>query len=682
MRLATARKLSAHAAVGFAFASISAEGDVPVPLVALFAAVLIGSYFADGRIGRGRGALLTALTGAAFAVLAALWLTGAMDLVVSASLFAAALAANRLLSRQSAADDGLLYLSALLMLAGGAALSADLLYGVFFACYSASATTALTLSHLSRVVEEARTPRQVADSLVSGRLLAGLTGLSIAALGGAIVIFFAFPRFTSGAFIRLPKPAQGASVGFSEQLRLDVHGVLKTDPRPVMRFTVRPDPGQEHAGLLWKGKTFDFYDGTGWQSNAPRREPRRYLDFSEQAEGDTRFRVEVLGTAGTNAVFLTGRMVRIDSPRYLRRGLRRPMLFFVADALGDVRVRPEAPEGFKYELRARAPLGPEKLRGRGDEYREGIERLFLQLPEGLDPRIAELARRLTAGLEDPYDKALAIERELSRFRYTTELPAPAADPLAHFLFERRAGHCEFFSTAMAVLLRAAGVPTRNVTGFYGGIRDAGGSYVVRAGDAHSWTEVFFPEVGFVPFDATPPEGRLADTSSLLSRLIDFYERASGPWRNFVVDLNFWDQVRAVRSVARALSSGLARFQGRTGAGATGLFNYLGAAIALALALAAAKRLWRLPAGAARRARWKSDRHAARVYRVLLRRLAARGFTKARSQTARELARAVADSGAPFAPAVELVTERYLAARFGGRPLGVDEARRLRQLLRF
>jgi transglutaminase-like putative cysteine protease len=682
VRLATARKLSAHAAVGFAFASISAEGDVPLPLVAIFAAVLIGSYFADGRLGRGRGALLTALTGVALAVLAALWLTGALDLVVSASLFAAALAANRLLSRQSAADDGLLHLSALLMLAGGAALSADLLYGVFFACFSASATTALTLSHLSRAVEEARTPRQVADSLVSGRLLAGLTALSVAALGGAIVIFFAFPRFTSGAFIRLPKPAQGATVGFSEELRLDVHGVLKSDPRPVMRFRVNPDPGREHAELLWKGKTFDFFDGTGWQSNAPRSEPRLYLNFSEVAEDDTRFTVEVLGTAGTNAVFQTGRMVRVDSPRYLRRGPRRPMLFFVADALGDVRVRPEAPEGLAYYLRARAPAGPEELRGRGTEYPEGVGRLFLQLPVGLDPRIAELARRLTAGIEDPYDKALAVERELRGYRYTTTLPGPTGDPLAHFLFERKAGHCEFFSTAMAVLLRAAGVPTRNVTGFFGGIRDEDGTYVVRAGDAHSWTEVFFPGVGFVPFDATPPEGRLADTSSWLSSIIAFYERASGPWRNFVVDLSFWDQVRAIRSAFRAVSSGLSRFQGRTGAGAAGLFNYLGAAIALALALAAAKMLWRRPAEAERRAQWKSDKHAARLYRVLLRRLAARGFSKARSQTARELARAVADSGAPFAPVVEIVTERYLAARFGGRPLAADDARRLRRLLRF
>ena len=92
------------------------------------------------------------------------------------------------------------------------------------------------------------------------------------------------------------------------------------------------------------------------------------------------------------------------------------------------------------------------------------------------------------------------------FRYTLKLTGtPGRDPLAHFLFETRAGHCEYFASAMAVMLRAIGIPSREVNGFLPGeYNDLGGDYIVRASDAHSWVEAYFPGSGWITFDPTPP----------------------------------------------------------------------------------------------------------------------------------------------------------------------------------
>ena len=92
---------------------------------------------------------------------------------------------------------------------------------------------------------------------------------------------------------------------------------------------------------------------------------------------------------------------------------------------------------------------------------------YLGLPEGVDGRIPRLAEQITASADNPYDKALALETYLlTRFAYTLQLPRTVPhDPLANFLFERKQGHCEYFASSMAVMLRTLGIPSRVVNGF-------------------------------------------------------------------------------------------------------------------------------------------------------------------------------------------------------------------------
>jgi hypothetical protein len=123
-----------------------------------------------------------------------------------------------------------------------------------------------------------------------------------------------------------------------------------------------------------------------------------------------------------------------------------------------------------------------------------------------DSRVVALARRLSAGARTEWDIVARVERYLldgRRFRYTTHVPNPGPQPLVDFLFRDRAGYCQQFAGAAALLLRIDGVPTRVVSGFATGVQTGAARYTVRDLDAHEWIEVYFPGYGWVPFNPTP-----------------------------------------------------------------------------------------------------------------------------------------------------------------------------------
>lgn len=156
-----------------------------------------------------------------------------------------------------------------------------------------------------------------------------------------------------------------------------------------------------------------------------------------------------------------------------------------------------------------------------------VER-YLQLPEDLDERIAELAEEQTANLETPFEIGLALEAwfRSSDFRYTTDIePGHGATDLAEWLLEpdspfHRAGYCENFATSMAVMARTLGVPSRVVLGFTPGeaVGEAQGDegeqvVVVRDRNAHAWVELWIPSQGWVRFDPTPRSDRINPTTN-------------------------------------------------------------------------------------------------------------------------------------------------------------------------
>ncbi len=130
---------------------------------------------------------------------------------------------------------------------------------------------------------------------------------------------------------------------------------------------------------------------------------------------------------------------------------------------------------------------------------------YSNLPEGSNPRAAELARSLRGSVDS---NAEFIDAVLERFNredyfYTLEPPPLGSDPVDRFLFETRRGFCEHYASAFAVLMRSVGIPTRIVLGYQGGeINPLGGHLIVRQSDAHAWTEVWLRDEGWLRVDPT------------------------------------------------------------------------------------------------------------------------------------------------------------------------------------
>ncbi|MHB8577500.1 MAG: transglutaminase domain-containing protein [Dehalococcoidia bacterium] len=153
---------------------------------------------------------------------------------------------------------------------------------------------------------------------------------------------------------------------------------------------------------------------------------------------------------------------------------------------------------------------------------------YLQVPASLPDRVRELAAQLTVGATTDYDRALAVQRYLRAMPYDESIaaPLPGEDGVDYLLFVARRGYCDYFASAMAMLLRTIHVPTRIVVGYVMHDMDRNGLFQVRERDAHAWTEVFFPGFGWQRFDATP--GGAASFAPNAARLADAVSAASNP----------------------------------------------------------------------------------------------------------------------------------------------------------
>jgi hypothetical protein len=348
----------------------------------------------------------------------------------------------------------------------------------------------------------------------------------------------------------------------------------------------------------------------------------------------------------------------------------QPHLF--QDNAGDLFYQPVDIGDLHYIVRADADEPPAALlRGRGQKYPNWVA-ADREVP-GLDPRLVALAQQLGGG-KDPFDAVVAIEAYLStRLGYTRELPGEVVDPIADFLFARKKGHCELFSSTMVLMLRSLGIPARNVTGYYGGQLTGAGYYAVRAGDAHSWVEVFFPGVGFVQFDPTPAGERGSQLDTLWSRAVLLWDMVQQRWRAFIVDYDLLSQQQAVQRIGALMSEAGKRLSGKAGA-APRLRVALLFALALLLAtlLALAVRRVRFARTSVRGPRrLEADRkRALQLWRRARAQLRNAGIELQPATTAHEAARLAQ------VPAAEELATAYLAARWGGAELPAERARTL------
>lgn len=615
-----------------------------------------------------------------------------LDVVIE---FAAALQIIRLATRKGAAHDQQVIVLALLHLISGTVLGGGLGYGLCFIGVLIVAPGALVLSHLRREVEgnyrqgaRDRTglpvdvPRILRSRRVVGRTFLGVTCLlSIPIFVFTALLFVLFPR-VGLSLLLLNRGHTGRMIGFSGRVDLGEVGVLRSDPTLVMRVEVpnQPEPPPSRLPLHLRGTALDTYDGRAWtQSETWKRVVETEAGIVPLDEHwpdsalDPVMRID-LEPIDPPVMFLPPQASGLRLRSRATVGPDQQTTAFRAPE-GELRYQPIDDRGIKYEVF----LSPKRLPAfrklaAADRWR------YLVVPKDMPERIRELAATWTRDQKTPLDRARAIEQHL-RTEYRYDLASPSGkdpQPLDHFLFESKRGHCEFYSTAMAVMLRTVDVPTRNVTGFVGGSYNRFGKfYAVRQGDAHSWVEAYIDEMGWLTFDPTPPSDAApkSEIVGLWAYLRDIIEATSQRWDRHVVSYDLSQQV----SLFNSLTSRYRRGGSATTNGPRNKKGLIALAAVVAAGGAAAYWLRRKKHKLEAAAKTTDPRKvsallATALYEALDSAMGVRGVPRSPSVPPLKHAQSLVALSHPIAEEVLDLTQTYLEVRFGGRELTEDEHR--------
>lgn len=295
-------------------------------------------------------------------------------------------------------------------------------------------------------------------------------------------------------------------------------------------FGAVTEMGDMPPRLYMRRGTFVHYDGRGWNNSGQQREDAIEANRDWRSEEDWPGRVA-----------LTQR-VRLTSPTAVLPAAGEPAMFRTEYELerrgGDDLVSVWSGTGpvDRYEVVSFVPaMATESLRALPAWGEEGAELPpdmipHLRVPETVTLRTRNLAERLADGQSGPFQIAESIEAHLRSIEYNLEVPGPppGAEVADFFLFDLRQGYCDYYTTAFAVLARLNGLPTRFATGHIGGYWDLeAGEWTITEAEAHSWPEVYFPEIGWVPFEPTAGRPTLQRQAALRAAPDSFTRQPEG-----------------------------------------------------------------------------------------------------------------------------------------------------------
>jgi len=599
----------------------------------------------------------------------------------------------RLFSARRDRDYYFLTVISFLMVLAASVLTVESSFLLAFGLFLLAAVATFILMEMRRSAKTAAVQANAANQELAcrrmGLSVAGLSpALVILILLGAAAIFFLLPRVSSG-YLSAYAPGTDIATGFSDEVQLGRIGQIQQSSSLVMRIKIDGDP-QGAFDLKWRGVSLNAFDGKTWSNPHARHllshPPQGHFVFAQP------------GWAGA------GSWLEKTSRRVHYRVLMEPLstnVFFLAPTPlsleGNYRAIATDAGGAVFNLDAERPVtryeatsniaqpSADELRAAPEFYPPEVLRDDLQLPP-TDPRVRRLASQIVGSAPTNYDKAVAVENYLrTHFGYTLQLPrTEPRDPIANFLFERKQGHCEYFASGMTVMLRTLQIPARVVNGFRTGeFNDVTSQYLIRASDAHSWVEAYFPGYGWISFDPTPAGA--AQVRSGLGRVMLYLDAIATFWRDWVVNYdsahqyslgrqvarNGFQWYQNLRSWARRCYGGMlsaARRAQQTVTQAPGRWSIAGVSITVLLLLAAnLGRLFR--ALRVRRIAAQPDRAprlAATIwYQRMTHALAKRGWPKSPAQTPQEFA-----SSLPHQSVQKIVaefTEHYERARFGDSP---------------
>jgi len=603
----------------------------------------------------------------------------------------------RIFSVHKERDYYMLSVLAFMMVLAAAVLTVDSVFLFAFAGFMLMGVITFVLMEMRRSCQTANIPaREPLDSTTYRRMAFFLAGTSpvlvVLILAGASAIFFLLPR-TSAGYLGSFAAGSDMATGFSDRVQLGSIGQIQQSKSVVMHIQIDGDT-RGTFDLKWRGVALNRFDGRMWSNPVEQypilRQPDgRFPLWSKTAGSDpatTRpihYRV-LMEPIGTNLFFVAPKP-RFLTGAYRVLGTDRGGAVYNLDSthaisLYDVDSDLAEPKPQDLE-KATAPNPPEMLE-------------YLQLP-ALDARIPALARQIAGSSTNTYDRTTAIERYLmTQFGYTLELPrVTPKDPLAEFLFVRKRGHCEYFASSMAIMLRTLNIPSRVVNGFRTTeFNDVTGNYVVRASSAHSWVEAFFPGYGWVSFDPTP--GAPLDSATGWDRVGLYVDAMASFWREWVVNYDAShqkslgeDAMRGSRSLFMGMRDRaehwyermLARARHAQQAFSNAPRRWSGLAVLSCLILLGAANLknlrrWMNERALAVHPEHAPSRAAALWYQRMLKWLGRQGWKKTEVQTPLEFLTCIED---PLTrERVEAFTRAYEAARFGESS---EEARRLPEL---
>ena len=724
-------RLSSYLLIAAGFLALSVTDDYGLLAAAIFALILVIGWQVDaGKFAFGFSQRWWNLATIAFLLFC---LADAVFLQQSRSValvnFLIFLQTTKIFTPKRHRDYLTIYIISFFELLVSSILSFNLWFAVACLCFVVAATWALITLHLKKDIETYILPKadpagmaamdgrarfqaeQAAfdtpplNALLNVKFFTATFGLTLLTCGMALIVFAILPRLQEGVFIGYGTDLSQRVAGFSEVVALDAFGRIRLDHSPVMRVTLPgiTNPAQLPDKLYWKGIAYDFYDGKRWRADS-----RGRRHFSVQAQ----FANQYWFQRQPNPQNLLAQQIELSSPRL--------EVVFSANKIAAVegkflslqydRVTGNthvvlSPAALKYTAYANPTVTTaDALRREPGDYPDALKALYLQLPP-LAERVRNLAEQIGNGHDNAYDKALAVQNFLlQNYAYSLNVQRTAdLLPLEDFLFVNQAGHCEYYATSMAILLRILGIPARVVNGFaQGRWNEYGQFFTVRQSDAHAWVEVFFPAAGWITFDPTPAAAfaetyqQFAERTNLAASAYRYYEYLRAKWNRYIVDYSRDDQAQAIVGAFYAMRSTRHAFRDSWGAlkqrlenlipeiswrAIGGLLASVSVGLLLVYGLARLFPRLRIRLPGFRKRRLISGKPQIRFYQTMLRLLAKKGITRPASTTPGEFARYIAQQHAPYGEAVRYLTEAYHAVRYGRAELPRADLAQIEQQLR-
>ncbi len=623
-----------------------------------------------------------------------------------------------LLRRKSPREYFWMYLVSVVLMGTAGMLMPGFAYALFFLWYAIVGLATLGAFHIWCEVQ--RHPEAADQVRLRARSLSTLLPLTLALMLPVAGIFVLLPRRAGASVLtaQLVYLNVQPMVGFSNTVQLGQIGAIQDNPQRVMRVTVRdadtgaPEPLGE---WLLRGTALDAYQMNGrtwvWYTSQDFVSMFETFDSKEDissiyeesfpgffAPGFRRIRCDIarepLGTYLLFAPFAAER-VMLPPHRHLFANVVTHDLVSLSSARN---------AQFQYSVVSRI-FPDSRPAGNLPDVPPRALAPFVQLPRELSPRVVALAREVASDAKHPsdYQKAQAILKYLSdsnRFSYTLDMrPTPGVEPVEDFLFNRHTGHCEYFASAMAIMLRSVGIPARLVNGFkVEEWNPIGEYYIVRQAHAHSWVEAYIRHAGWRTYDPSVMRDAATPQPALVRRWgRNLYDAAEGMWVNYILNFDsnnqsaiydaFNEVVRTLRGltvVAIMLAGGASLTLGYQQ-----VFHMMERALLplespLKLLMMVLICYLAIMIGWTLLCAWRR-RHIAGgallFYTRMERALARHGLRRAPAQTPWEFHAAVAQSGWGAMEPVRLITESFCAARYGQRPLARDQMQRVEAALR-